>query len=147
VLDAATDDDPARIVAERAVGQSPLDALRAYYRVFAADPGIDSPEELIALMRVIASSPTLTSGMHRFFDQQRDALARTLAAEPGVAADDLGPYLVAGQISAAILTLKSGFFQRLAAGVPVPEAVARLATDVDDAFDLLEHGIGARYTR
>ncbi|HEY2724399.1 MAG TPA: helix-turn-helix domain-containing protein, partial [Pseudonocardiaceae bacterium] len=83
VLDTAADDDPAQIVADRAAGQSPVAALRAYYRAFAADPGVDSDQDLVTPLRVITTSPTLTAGMHRMFDQQRDALARVLAAEPG----------------------------------------------------------------
>jgi AcrR family transcriptional regulator len=143
----APSDDPARIVAAREPGQSALAALRSYYRAFAADPGIDSPEELIARMRVIAASPALTASLHRSLDRQRDALAETLAGEPGAPPGDLIPYLVAAQISGAIITLKSGFFRRLAVGIPVADAVARLAADVEAAFDLLEQGIGDRYTR
>ena len=147
VLDAAADDDPAQIVADREPGQSPLEALRAHYRAFAADPGVDSPEELVALLRVITSSPTLTAGMQRRYDQQREELARTLAAEPDAPDDDLIPHLVAGLISATILTLKSTYFRRLAAGVPPAEAAGRLGADVERAFDLLEHGIGDRTKR
>lgn len=147
VLDAVGDDDPAQIVADRAPGRSPVAALRAYYRTVAAGPGVDADQDLITRFRLITESPALTAGVHRLFDQQREALAAVLAAEPDAEADDLTPHLMAAQLCAAILTVKAGFFRRLVAGDSARDSAARLINDVDRAFDLVEHGLGDRYAR
>jgi len=146
VLDAVADDDPARIVASRPPGTPALAAVRAHYRAFAAAPGVEDGAALIAALRVITGSPALTAGVRRLFDAQREALARTLAAEDG-GSDPLAAEVAAAQITGAIQALKTEFFRRLVAGEPAAGAVARLADDVDRAFDLVEHGIGDRYGR
>jgi AcrR family transcriptional regulator len=147
VLDTIGDENPAGVVAERAPGVSALAALKTHYSAFATNPGLAPGEDLLASVRVITSSPQLTAAAQRHFDAQREALAQTLVAESASAPDDLTPHLAAALISSAIRTLKMGFFHRLACGMPAHMAAARLPADVDTAFDLLEHGIGERYTR
>jgi AcrR family transcriptional regulator len=151
VLAAAADDSPAPIVAARPAGTTPLGALRDHYRAFAADPGayptLGAEGEVIKWMRVITDSPTLMAGMHRLLDEQRDALACVLAAEPGVEPGDLTPYLVSAQITGSILMLKAGFFEFLVRGGSMNDAGAYLLRNVEHAFDLLENGIGHLYPR
>ena len=154
VLGVIGDDDPAAIVAARARGITPLDALRSHYRAFARDGAADAVADpaaagdgqggpgLLACVRVIAQSPTLTLGANRLLDGQRAALARVLAAESGAGDCDIRPDLAAAQICAAIGAVKSRFFGRLAAGESFELAAARLPDDVELAFDLLQHGIG-----
>jgi AcrR family transcriptional regulator len=77
----AVADDTAGVVAGRAPGQSPLDALREHYRAFAAEPGGVDPEGLVTLMRVIAESPALTAGVNGVHYGQRQALAQALSEE------------------------------------------------------------------
>lgn len=156
VLDLVGDDDPAAIVAARAPGTTPLDALRSYYRAFARGGAADSVSDSAALagggagpdlltcVRVITRSPTLTAGVSRLQDGQRAALARVLAAEAQTRESDVRPDLAAAQICAVISTLKSIFFGRLAAGETFEQAAARLPDDVELAFDQIEHGIGSR---
>jgi AcrR family transcriptional regulator len=156
VLDLVSDDDPAAIVAARAPGTTPLQALRHHYRAFArgsaADPARDSVAaadgeqgpDLLTCVRVITQSPTLSAGVNRMLDGQRAALAQVLAAEAGAGEPDIRPGLAAAQICAVISALKSMFFGRLAAGETFEQAAARLPDDVEVAFDLLEHGIGTR---
>ena len=154
VLGVAGDDDPAAIVASRAPGTAPLDALRAHYREFArtgaadavgdpaaADDGTRGPG-LLTSVRVITQSPALTAGVSRLLGSQQAALARVLAAETGAGDADVRPDLAAAQICAVISALKSKFFGRLAAGESFEQAAARLPGDVELAFDLLQHGIG-----
>jgi AcrR family transcriptional regulator len=151
VLDTVADDDVAKAVAERRPGQSPLDALREHYRTFTAEPGDMEPEALITMMRVIFESPALVAGVNRIQYGERVALAQALAGTVECQADDLPAdltaKLMAAQISAAILTLKETFFNRLASGIPLPEAGRGLMEDIDLAFDLLERGFGDRFTR
>ena len=154
VLGVVGDDDPAAIVAARAPGTAPLDALRAHYRGFArggaadavgdpaaADDGTRGPD-LLTSVRIITQSPALTAGVSRLLGSQQAALARVLAAETGAGDADIRPDLAAAQICAVISALKSTFFGRLAAGESFEQAAARLPGDVELAFDLLQHGIG-----
>jgi AcrR family transcriptional regulator len=143
VVAAVGNDDPAKIVADRAAGVSPVEALREHYRAFAANPGVDPDSNLLRILRVITDNPALSSAVNRLYDEQRDSLARVLATEAGAAEDDLPSKVAAAQICATILAIKSNFFHRLASGKDVKHAVKQLPPDVDAAFDLLEHGIGS----
>lgn len=160
VLDAVADDDVAKAVAERRPGQSPLDALREHYRAFTADPGDVEPEALITMMRVIFESPTLVAGVNQIQYGERVALTHALTGTGERQTDDptgecraddpaadLTARLMAAQISAATLTLKETFFNRLASGTPLSEAGRGLMEDLELAFDLLERGFGDRFTR
>ncbi|MGS2646752.1 MULTISPECIES: TetR family transcriptional regulator [unclassified Streptosporangium] len=138
VLRGVGQEDLAGIVAARPPGQSPLEALRAYYRGFATEPAeaVDR-DTLIVQMRVIFSSPALSSGANDLLHGQRLALARVLAEER----DELTAALMAAQITASVLTLQERFFRHLVSGASLDEAGSRLCGDVELAFDLLEHGL------
>ncbi|TMR92141.1 TetR family transcriptional regulator [Nonomuraea basaltis] len=146
-------DDLAAVVAGRAEGCSPLDALRAHYRSMAArGAGEVDVEALLARVRVISSAPALMGALHGVRMSERYELAAVLAggcgdgrggdpaAPPG---GDLTAQLMAGQIVAAVTTVQEAFFQRIAAGEPLEEAGRRLADDVERAFDLLEYGFSS----
>jgi AcrR family transcriptional regulator len=165
VLGLVGDDDPAAIVAARASGTTPLDALRAHYLAFARAGGVD-PEadprpdagrdehgargpqpdrpDLLTCMRVIMESPTLRAGVNRLLDRQQAALAETLMRDAGAGEPEIRAELAAAQICAVIGALKSDFFGRLAAGESFEHAGAPLPGDVELAFDLLERGLGER---
>jgi AcrR family transcriptional regulator len=147
VLAAVGDDDPAKIVASRPAGMSALEAVRHHYRTFAADPGVDPDSNLLSILRVILENASLSSAVNRLYDAQRDSLARVLAKETGARKDDLVSKVVAAQICATILAIKSNFFYRLATGKDSGRAVKQLPADVDAAFGLLEHGIGTLYRK
>ncbi|HZE37944.1 MAG TPA: helix-turn-helix domain-containing protein [Stackebrandtia sp.] len=137
IVDTETDDDPARIVAERAGGRTPIDALRRFYLDLAAAPIDADAGELMARVAVIAEAPGLAAGLHHHAEEQRRALAATLAdgAEPDLLAD-----LLAAEICAAIATVKARFFRALADGTPMADAHDRLAAEIALAFDLIEDG-------
>jgi AcrR family transcriptional regulator len=153
VLGLVGDDDPATIVAARAPGAKPLDALRAYYTAFAeaggvgpdrvpgADHRTDVPDPLTRV-RVITESPTLRAGVSRLLDAQQAPLAQALIEAAGADEPEIRAKLAAAQICAAISALKSDFFGRLAEGESFELATSRLPGDVELAFDLLERGIG-----
>jgi AcrR family transcriptional regulator len=139
VLHGVAEEDLAGIAAGRAPGQSPLAALRAHYRAFAAGPvvaGVDR-DALITRMRVILDTPTLSDAANGLLYRQREALARVLADDYGQPA----AALIAAQITASLLTLQERFFHRLVSGTSPREAGRGLSEDVEFAFDLLEHGI------
>ncbi|GAA1012888.1 TetR family transcriptional regulator [Acrocarpospora pleiomorpha] len=159
VLEGVAEEDLARIVSSRPPGQSPLTALRAYYRASATttpdhltrvgDPGQDgcqdealserherAREELIIRMRVIFDNPALSAAASELLYRQREDLAAVLANDH----DELTAALMAAQIAASILTIQETFYRRLLAGASLADAGRKLGSDVELAFDLLEHG-------
>src|ERR1041384_2709399 len=80
VLQGIGDDDLARIVATRAPGQTPTQALRAYYREIAAQP-VPNMDGVTARMRVIIENPSVASAANDLLRQQRLALTDVLAKE------------------------------------------------------------------
>jgi AcrR family transcriptional regulator len=138
-LDGVGGDDLAGIVARRPAGRTPLEALRAHYRAFAAEQGPDTHlDALLARVRVIQDSPALRDAANNLLYQQRQALTQVLT-------DDYGPTvaaLAAAQIAACLTTLQESYFQHLLTGAGAQDAARALARDVELAFDLLEHGIG-----
>ncbi|WP_106401023.1 TetR family transcriptional regulator [Actinocorallia populi] len=138
VLQGVGEEDMAGIVARRSPEQSPLQALRAHYRAFAAGPMAEEDwGEVTARMRVVFDSPALSGAANALLYRQRQALARVLAEEYGQAA----AVLAAAQIAATVLTLQESFFHLLVGGTPPREAAQAMARDTELAFDLLEHGI------
>ncbi|MGW0592933.1 TetR family transcriptional regulator [Streptosporangium sp. NPDC002607] len=138
VLRSVGQEDLAGIVTARPAGQSPLEALRAHYRAFAAEPATAVDRDaLITQMRVIFASPALSSGANDLLHGQRQALALALAEEH----DELTAALMAAQITASVLTLQERFFRLLVSGASPEEAGHDLCGDVELAFDLLEYGI------
>ncbi|MEV0379850.1 helix-turn-helix domain-containing protein [Nonomuraea sp. NPDC050643] len=140
VLDAVKD-DTAAIVAGRAEGQSPIDALRAHYREMAGQGGGDMDvEALLTRIRVISSSPALLAGVYQAHAGQRYELAAALG---DATKDAISAQLMAAQITGVITTLQEAFFHRLSAGVPLDEAGRLLEEEVELGFDLLEHGFSS----
>ncbi|MFF4988984.1 TetR/AcrR family transcriptional regulator [Streptosporangium saharense] len=134
------DDDLARVVAERAPGQTPLRALREHYHGAVAEPAGSYVPELSAMVRVIQRSPALIAGVSRFRGEQAEALVKALveAGEP----DGIRVRLMAAHIVTAVSTVQETFFQRLTDGM-TPLAAGRLVGgDLDLAFDLLERAFG-----
>ncbi|MFC4119336.1 TetR/AcrR family transcriptional regulator [Nonomuraea zeae] len=141
VTDGVEEDMAAVVVAGRAEGRSPIEALRERYRAMAAQgAGEVDVQALMARIRVIGSSPALLGAIHGAHMGQRYELAAVLAdGREG----DLTAHLMAAQITAAVTTLQETFFHRLAAGVPLEEAGRQLAADVELAFDLLAYGFSS----
>lgn len=136
VLQPVENDDPVGVVAARRPGQTPIDALREHLRA----PADLDVAEVTTRMKVIFDSPVLVAGVSRIHYGQRFHLAKALGE--GLVAE-----LMAAAITSATLALQEGFFHRLAEGLPLDEARARLAEDVETAFDLLEHGFGDHFRR
>lgn len=130
-------DDPAGVVAARAPGQTPIEALREHFRAFAATPLDLDLDELTTRMRVIYETPALVAGASRIHYVQRQALVHALDGRGDPVAE-----LMAAQLAAVILTLQERFFERMSTGM-----AGTLAGDVELAFDLLEEGFGRRYAR
>ncbi|MGK8520268.1 TetR family transcriptional regulator [Nocardia asteroides] len=135
-------DQLARVVRERASGESALAALRRAYLAAVAghDPvaGFSGP----AFARMIADSSALLSRLREFHDQREQALATTLAAETGAAGADITPRVVAALLGGVHRVLFDETMRRTLAGEPDDDIAAALTEYIGTAFDTLEPAIG-----
>jgi AcrR family transcriptional regulator len=133
-----------RIVGERAPGESVVAALRRDFiaRLDACDESLGLSPTIAAFWRVVDASPSLQARLLAIGQRAVAALARTLAAEAGLPADDPGVRLVAQLAAAVPFALQDEIRRHLRAG-QAPERVARALRPVAEAaFDLLEGGLG-----
>ncbi|MFI0981762.1 TetR/AcrR family transcriptional regulator [Streptomyces sp. NPDC021093] len=132
----------ARTVADRAVGESVLAALRREFLdgVERQDPVIGFAGERFT--RMIADSPTLTARLRDLHDQREEALGRVLAGEAGTDADDFAAYAVAAQLGAAQRVLFQRIMRLTLAGRPADDIAATVADDARRVFGLLEGSFG-----
>jgi AcrR family transcriptional regulator len=139
-------DEPARIVRQRAAGESPVAALRRQFlgALAGRDPatGLNDLPRVRAIQRLMLSTPALVLRVRDFASRSADALAEAFAAQTGAAPGDLTPRLAAAQVIAVRLALITENGRRISAGESAdavhPDAVAA----ANRAFDLLEHGLG-----
>jgi AcrR family transcriptional regulator len=132
----------ARTVAERAVGESALAALRREFlaAVERRDPVIGFAG--IAFVRMVVDSPTLTARLRDFHDQRELVLAGRLAEEVGADPDDVGPRVVAAQLGATHRALFAETIRRTLAGDDPDRLAEGLARAGAWTFDLLEPSLG-----
>jgi hypothetical protein len=104
--------------------------------------GINDHPKILAVQRLMTSTPVLMLRVLGFASRSADALAEALAEVTGAAPGDLTPRLVAAQVIAAQFTLVTENNRRIIAGertdAVYPDAVAA----ANRAFDLLESGLG-----
>ncbi|QRP46014.1 TetR/AcrR family transcriptional regulator [Amycolatopsis sp. FDAARGOS 1241] len=133
--------ESARVV--RAYPAAPLTALRAHFLDGLArhDPiaGLCDLPEVLALYRLITSTPSLVAGMLRFRESAEHALAAELGDLPGVA--PLTARLAAAQIASVQWRLSMENHDRVATGVPATTAYPGAVAAAEQAFDLLSHGL------
>jgi AcrR family transcriptional regulator len=140
--------DLVEAVATRAAGEPALVAFRRHLLESggllgqAAAGDLQALERLRTVNRVIAASPALQAREQQAFAHTADALAARLATETGAAADDLRPQVAASALIGVQRALVDHTRRRVLAG----EEPTRLAADVrrlsEDAFALLEQGLG-----
>jgi AcrR family transcriptional regulator len=138
---------PARVVAGRAPGTSPVEALRDDYLAAVArrDPVIGFAPEPFA--RMLADSPVLLARLREFHDQREAALAEALVAEwdgseedagDAPAVEDIAPRAEAAQLGAALRLLFTRLLDRVLSGAGA-DAVARAhEAEARRVFALLE---------
>jgi AcrR family transcriptional regulator len=139
-------DEPARVVRERAAGESAVAALRRQFLAALAgrDPatGLNDVPRVRAVQRLMTSTPALMMRVVGFARRSEDALTEAFALQTGAAPGDLTPRLAAAQVMGVRLALLTENGRRIAAGESAdavyPDAVA--AANV--GFDLLERGLG-----
>ncbi|MEU9836540.1 TetR/AcrR family transcriptional regulator [Streptosporangium sp. NPDC048047] len=139
----------ARVVREREPGETPVAAVRrdflealetGHYRYGFHEAGDD-------FIRMIETTPSLVARVREMGETRERRLAEAIAEEAGADPDDLTPALVAAQINAALRTVVGYAVRRLVAGERVDDILPDLRERAGRAFDLLETGIGGRYTR
>lgn len=133
---------PSRTVAARAEGESALAALRRAHLegIARRDPlyGNYGP----GFARVVEDSPALRARLREMFDQQEEALARTLAQEVGERAGRLEPRLAAAQLAGVQRVLFHEAHRRVLAGEPGERFYAGLEDVARAAYAMLEPALG-----
>ncbi|WP_405937885.1 TetR/AcrR family transcriptional regulator [Streptomyces sp. NBC_00726] len=140
--------DAARIVRERAPGESAVAALRRQFvaAVERHDPAVgmgDSPVAL-GIVRLILETPALLTRAHSYFVRTQDQLTEALieeGEEPVIAR------IVASQLLGTRNALLTENRRRLLAGEPAAAVVPDAVALAHRGFDLLEKGLGDYATR
>ncbi|PZT75544.1 TetR/AcrR family transcriptional regulator [Streptomyces sp. AC1-42W] len=141
-------DDAARVVRERAPGESAVAALRRQFieAVERHDPSVgmgDSPVAL-GIVRLIMETPALLARAHSFFVRTQDRLTEALIEE---GEDPAMARIVASQLLGTRNALLTENRRRLLAGEPSAAVAADAVVLAHRAFDLLEKGLGDYATR
>ncbi|WP_169786214.1 TetR/AcrR family transcriptional regulator [Streptomyces yerevanensis] len=132
------EDEAARVVGERAEGQSPLEALRVHFLdgLERCDPvtGLNDAEPVLAFHRLLYGTPSLVARLSGFLERSEEALARALGG-------DLEARLAAGQIVAVRRILAMENVRRMAAGERAEEVRADAVAVAELAFRQLTAGL------
>jgi AcrR family transcriptional regulator len=133
-----------KVVRERKPGESALEALRrdfldaldTRHHRYGFHEGSDT------FNRMLSASPSLNARLREMDEAREQSLAGTLADEIDADPDDLAPAFVAAQICAVLRRLTAYAVRRMLAGEAVDAIAPDLRHRADQAFDLLESGIG-----
>lgn len=138
--------DLEQVITGRPPGTSVVAAMRHHQQDLLATghPLSGAVEGVVGFWQVLRSSPALVNRMHEQGREIDDAVATVLVAEFGESAR---ARLVAGLLGAAVRSVFGAAVQRMLDGDD-PETVRREQVAViDEAFDLLEHGVGGYGSR
>jgi AcrR family transcriptional regulator len=151
--------DPAAAVRDRAPGQTPLQAIRAFY-FDALDRRLEWTclhDGVQPFARMMWASPTLLAAFAERAQVTEDALADELARAAGEPTWDLTPYsdldnisvpegighrLVAAMVARVLGELARANIGRMLSGMTADEAEPGARADAELAFELLETGAG-----
>ena len=138
------EDLPARVVRERAPGESAVAALRRDFleALEQRDYRIGFVEGAETFARLVDESEALRARARLISDRREEALARALADEVEADPGDITPWLVAAQINAVQRHLINDIGRRKLAGQTLDEMYEDVREAVERAFDLLESGVG-----
>ncbi|WP_280261819.1 TetR/AcrR family transcriptional regulator [Nocardia abscessus] len=135
-------DQLARVVRERASGESASAALRRDYLAAVArhDPvvGFSGPE----FARMITDSPALVARLREFHDERERTLAAALAAETGTADTEITPRVAAALLGGVHRVLFDETLRRTLDGESNDDIATALTRYIGAAFDTLEQAIG-----
>jgi AcrR family transcriptional regulator len=131
--------EAARVVLGRRPAESPLAALRRHFLdgLDRRDPvtGLNDHEQVLAYHRLVFSTPSLAARVASYTEAEEAALAEALGG-------DLTARLAAGQVVAVQRILARDNWRQLIEGRSADEVHAAAAEAANQAFDLLERGLG-----
>ncbi|NBF00414.1 TetR/AcrR family transcriptional regulator [Nonomuraea sp. KC401] len=137
-------DHPVQVLREREPGES---VVRAFRRdvLHAIDTqdwryGFNLGADVFA--RIVDASPALVARMREVHEQREQALALALADELGAGPGDLRPRVVAAHVLTTTRLLTHASVTRRIAGEEWESIEPGLRAQAEQAFDLLESGLG-----
>lgn len=140
----------ARVVRDRAAGESPLDALHRHFRgrLQEHDPvtGLNDHPGVLAFLGLVYSTPALEARLVRFRTLDQDALTEALREATAAGPHDVGPRLAAAQLVAVHQVLAHENWRRIETGRTASEVHAEAVEDADRAFRSLRTGLPGPYT-
>jgi len=128
------DENLEALVATRPADESPLEATRQVVRARMAD-AFAGDDRIVRQFRVVMGTPSLRSFAMDHFNEHRDGLAAAFAQRLGVSERDLAPQIIATAVGGALWTVIDRWVEEGA-------QTERLVPLVDEAFRLLERGLG-----
>ncbi|WP_369200826.1 TetR/AcrR family transcriptional regulator [Streptomyces sp. PU-14G] len=142
------EDEAARVVAARAAGTTPLDALEAHFLagLDARDPvtGLCDDPDVLTFHRLLYGTPSLVARLHSYTARSEEALAARLAGAADGAAGvraALTARLAAGQIVTTQRVLALENWRRVSLGASAESCLATACEDAVHGFALLRAGL------
>lgn len=133
------EDESARVVAARADGESPLDALRRHFLdgLERGDPvtGLCDVPQVLAFHRLLYGTPSLVARLYAYQGRSEAALARALG-------DRVSDRLAAGQIVAVLRILAMDNWQRISGGQSADQVYGGAVEAAELGFVQLRSGLG-----
>ncbi|CAL9601281.1 hypothetical protein SUDANB120_05446 [Streptomyces sp. enrichment culture] len=146
VLDRFADhqDEAARIVRDRAAGQTPVAAVRGHFMdaLAAGDPitGLCDHPEVVAYQRLLYTTASLEARLGHYTSREVELLAGALEAE---SVAPLAARLAAMHLVAVRHELGRENWRRISAGLSAAEAQPAAVADAEQAFAMLADGLDA----
>ncbi len=132
-------------VRDRQPGESALVAFRRFLlgvRGLLQAPEPEAREQLLGITRVIVESPALLAREQQIFAGYTATLAELLAAETSAPDGDLRPWAVANALTGVHRALVDHTRRRLLEGASHPALAEEIRARADEAFAVLEAGLG-----
>lgn len=102
----------------------------------------DVVEQLAAIVRVIAESPSLLAREQQIYARYTAALAKLLSEESGAHPDDVQPWIVANTLIGVHQALVEYTRREILTGTRNPELLRQVRRQTRRALDLLAKGLG-----
>jgi AcrR family transcriptional regulator len=135
--------EPAAVVRGRDAGQTPHGAVREYLLKALAErramSGLSDHPDALRLTRLIHTTPTIAERERQYQDESQRLLAEALIEE---GSPELAARLISAQIHAVMQTLVAENARRVMAGDTPDDVYPDAVTNTDQAFRLLESGLG-----
>ncbi len=136
-------EEPAAVVRQRPVGQTPHGAIRDYLLTALAErqpmTGLSGRPHVLRIGRLVHTTPALAVRNMQYQDQSQHLLAKALVDE---GASDLSAQLIAAQIHSAQQVLLAENTRRVMAGEHPDDIYPDAVTATQHAFRWLERGLG-----